>query len=334
MKKTSLAVAIGTLLCSTAAFAGDVALKGVEFGGVLEAEASYNSDYDDNDTSDLVLSTAEFAVSAEVNDWVSAEVTALYEEDDTDLEIDVASITIANGIWFATVGQQYLPFGSFETGAVSDPLTLELAEARESALLVGVESEGFSASAYLFNGDNKKHGDDEINSFGAALGYSLEGFSVNLGYISNLGDSDSLQEFAAVDADGEVNTEEHVAGYSVDLMYNMGDLTLIAEYIAAIDEFEDGELENNEPSTWNFEIGYSFALSGKDASVAFAYQGSDEARNGLELPEQRLLAALSVEVFENTALSFEYAYDSDYEEKDGGTDENASTVTALLSYEF
>ena len=47
----------------------------------------------------------------------------MYEEDDTDLEVDVATITIADpdGPWFVTGGQQYLPFGAFETNMVSGP---------------------------------------------------------------------------------------------------------------------------------------------------------------------------------------------------------------------
>jgi len=35
-----------------------------------------------------------------------------------------------------TAGQLYVPFGAFETGLISDPLTLEIGETRESTVLL------------------------------------------------------------------------------------------------------------------------------------------------------------------------------------------------------
>ena len=37
---------------------------------------------------------------------------------------------------------------------------------------------------------------------------------------------------------------------------------------------------------------------------------------------------------DNTALSFEWAHDTDYDVADGGTGENADTLTAQLAVEF
>jgi hypothetical protein len=92
----------------------------VTVSGLIEVEA-YTTDYEDladagagGDNSDIVLATAELGIDAQVNDWVNGNITFLYEEDDTDLEVDVAIITIANAdatpFYFAG-GQMYVPFG-------------------------------------------------------------------------------------------------------------------------------------------------------------------------------------------------------------------------------
>ena len=316
----------------------------IEIGGVVEVEAGWNDPYTGDDTSDVVVATVELGIAAQINDWVGSEIVLLYEEDDTDLEIDVATITIANpdGPWFVTSGQQYLPFGTFETNLVSDPLTLEIGETRESAVLLGIENDGFGAAVYVFNGDNKKDGDDRIDNFGAVAGYGQEGedsgFAVNVGYINDIGDSDSLQAAIADPSNlGSNDVADHVAGWSVDALFSSGPFVVIAEYVAAMDEFQVGELpfagRGAEPSAFNVEAGYNFMLGGKDATVAIAYQGTDEAF-ALDLPETRVLAAVSVEVMANTTVSLEWAHDEDYDPADGGTGESANTATAQLAVEF
>ena len=65
-----------------------------------------------------------------------------------------------------------------------------------------------------------------------------------------------------------------------------------------------------------------------------AYQETDEAV-ALELPEERLSAAISVEVMDNTTLSLEWAHDDDDSTADGGTGASGGdTVTGQLAVEF
>ena len=120
-------------------------------------------------------------------------------------------------------------------------------------------------------------------------------------------------------------------------MFSSGAFVVIAEYIAALDDFQATELafdgRGAEPSAFNVEAGYQFMLAGKDATVAIGYQGTDEAF-ALDLPETRVVATLSVEVMKNTSVSLEWAHDEDYDESDGGTGESANTATAQLAVEF
>jgi hypothetical protein len=47
-----------------------------------------------------------------------------------------------------------VPFGTFETHLVSDPLTLEIGETNETAVVAGFARGGFGGAVYVFNGDS------------------------------------------------------------------------------------------------------------------------------------------------------------------------------------
>jgi uncharacterized coiled-coil protein SlyX len=316
---------------------------GVEIGGVVEVAATHHSPYEGDDENDVSLATFELGVSAQITDWVEAGGSLLYEEDATDLEVDTAYITIANAEvspLFLTAGQIYLPFGAYETHLVSDPLTLEIGEARETAVQAGFVSGDFGGSLYVFNGTNKKDGKNRVGAWGVNLGFARESddhaWSMGLGYLSDLGDSDSLQEVIA-DNRGDNDIANRVAGWTAHAGAQFGPFGLIGEYLSASDGFDAGDVPwrggGARPSAFNLEAGYGFSLMGMDSVVAVAYQGSRQAL-ALELPRERWLVGLTIEILESTALSLEWAHDKDYGEGDGGTGEDADTVTAQLAVEF
>lgn len=319
--------------------------KRVQIGGVVEVEAGRNDPDSGDSSSDIVVATAEIGIAAQINDWVASEITLLYEEDDTDLEVDLATIAIANpdGPWFIVAGQQYLPFGTYETNLVSDPLTLAIGEIRETAVVAGIESNGFSGGVYAFNGGLDANGDSDIDAFGAFAGYSRESdsgtFAVNLGYISDIGDADGLQDTIQDNIDlAMLDYDDQVAGVTLDAMFSTGPFTFIVEYTKASDRFTMNELafrgRGAQPSAFNVEAGYGFTVAGRAATFALAWQETDEAV-ALGLPQKRVAAAVSVDVLDNTTLSFEWAHDDDYSVADGGSGENGGdTITGQLAVEF
>ncbi len=334
--------------------------ENIEIGGLLEVEGVYVDPFEGSSESDLVLATFELGIAAQVSDWVEAMASLLYEEDETDLEVDLAMITIANPDVtpvFFTAGQFYMPFGAYETNLVSDPLTLEIGETRETAAQLGFVYQGFGGSVYAFNGDNKINGDDQIGSWGANLAFAQERedltWSIGAGYINDLGDSDTLQD-SVVDnrAARQLEIEElrpeeaeqfsldpteRTGGWTANLALVYRDFNLIGEYLAATERFDPDSVsfkdKGAEPAAWNIELGYSFEVFGKESVAALAYQGTSEAVN-LELPETRWALGWSIGVFDNTALSFEYAYDTDYSTGNGGTGNNANAFVAQLAVEF
>ena len=177
----------------------------VEISGLVEVEAGHAEPYEGDSESDAVLATVELGVAAQITDWVSGEVLFLFEEDENDdnIDVDIGTLTIAppDGPWFVTGGRMYLPFGVYETTMISDPLTLELGEIRKTALMFGVEGENLYGAAFLYNGDNSKDDDNRLDNFGAVIGYAMEGdgmeFGLDLAYINDIGDTDTLQDAVA-----------------------------------------------------------------------------------------------------------------------------------------
>ena len=309
--------------------------EGLELGGLVEVEGFAGEDYAGEQSSDITLATVELGLHASVSNWVEGRLVFLYEEGETDFGVDAGTVTLGNpdaSPLFLTAGKMYLPFGNFTTGLISDPLTLELAETNESALLVGFEKDGAYGSVYAFNGDTGDGGGDTVEHFGARAGYATGRLDVGLGYLSSLGDSEALQDGLAT-----TDLQEYVGGANAYAVYESNGFTGVAEYVSATGAFETNELafggRGAEPSAYNLEAGYEVAVLGRPAEVAVAYQGSGEAL-ALGLPETRYLAGVSVSLNHRAALSFEWAHDEDYPIGEGGTGEEADTFTVQLAVEF
>ena len=314
----------------------------VEIGGAIELEAVHESPYEGDSTSDADVGTAELSLAVAVNDSVSSEIVVAKDDDDK-IELDTAILTYEppDSPFSATGGLQVVPFGVYDTNLISDPLTLELGETGKVSLVLGGEADRFHWSVFAFDGDNQPDGRQRVEGYGAAVGFAVEGqdsaFGLDVSWINDIGDSDSLQDAIAENL-GEAGVYDgHVSGMSASAGGSLGQASVLLEYVAALDAFEAGEVDfaerGAEPSAWMFELAYGFALGDRDATVAIGYQTSDEAL-ALELPESRVLAGLSVGISENVGLAVEWAQSDDYGIESGGTGETADTVTTVLSAEF
>jgi hypothetical protein len=333
--------------------------QGVTIGGAVEVEAFHtDSDgFSGDDASDINVATAELGVEAIINDWTTANLVLLWEEEDggdNNLSVDEATITIANeeaSPLYLVVGHTAVPFGRFETHMVSDPFTLDLGETKETVMLVGLQTGGFYASAYGFNGDLDDGGGNEIDNGGADVGFVWEGengsIDVGIGYINDIGDSDAVSDAVMANLPGGVDYENNIQGHGVHAMFSIGPFSMIGEYVTAADSFDaTNEMafngEDAEPSAWNLEAGLTFDISGHETTVAVGYQETEEAL-GFGLPESRISAAISVAVMDNTTFSIEWAHDEDYDSSDSalvematvnGTGNDSDTITGQLAVEF
>ena len=108
-------------------------LTGVKVYGLVQVEAQYHQDYEDTDTSDIVVDEMDFGIEARVNKWAKADIIFIYEEDGTPLGIDEAFLTLGNtdeSPLYMAEGQMYVPVGNFERNMLSDHLTVDMAETR------------------------------------------------------------------------------------------------------------------------------------------------------------------------------------------------------------
>lgn len=312
--------------------------KMVTLTGALEVESFFtdkNDDWEDEDGSDVELATADLGIDVQLAPWVSGHMLLSWDcEDDNSVGIDEAEIRLGGTEEipaYLAVGRLYVPFGSFETNMISDPLTLEIGEVREGAIQAGVETAGFYAAVYGFNAEvDAVDEEDEIASFGASAGYAFENETVSVdlggGYISNL-----LSAGMGELAEGDLTDE--VGGFSGYLIANIGPFGLIGEYVTAVEEIENTEgWVIDEPGAWNAELGFTFEAAQKEITLAAAYQGTEECVGFL--PETRLMGGVGLALTDSVGLSAQYAYDEDYDVADGGTGEDKNTVTFQIALEF
>ena len=307
----------------------------VSISGLVQVEAQFNQDYDGTDTSDFVVDEVDLVIEAKVHKFAKAKIGFIYEEDGTPLEIDEAFLTLGNAPLNLTVGQMYVPFGDFSSHMISDPLTLELAEAREKAAQVNFEAGLVNGSVYIFNGTTQEDAQDKIDHYGANIGFSRdsENISYDLGlhYISDLGDSDGVTDVLPDDFTNYIDA----IGTHINL--NIGAISLYAEYLTALDRFNVNQLSFNgkgaKPQAWNVELGYSFKMAAKDMTIALGYQGTEDAL-AMGLPETRYLVAGSMEIYDNTTLSIEYNHSEDYKQSEAGTDKEVDNFTFQIAVAF
>ncbi len=317
-------------------------LDSITISGAVEVEAGYESmDYSDpgnpdTDSSDIALATVELGIDAEINEHISGHVLLLWEEDDTEpVDLDEGFISVSGGDvvpLYLDAGKMYVPFGGFGSHFISDPLTLEIGETRESAIRAGFANDMFDVSLSVFNGDiDELTGDDEIGSMVGSIVFTLPensvpdfGLSMGVSYITNIADSDGLSGEVAA---GALN--DYVPGLGVFASASIMDKFFIeAEYLGATDSFAPGELSFDnglayKPRAYNFEFAYAM---NDELEMGVRYEGGKDL--GDFLPEKQYGLVLSYSIFENTSLGIEFLH-GEFENND-----ERDLITTQFAVEF
>ncbi|MBF0270548.1 MAG: LbtU family siderophore porin [Magnetococcales bacterium] len=326
----------------------------ITLSGAVDVRANTVETFKNAATSDVVIDTVKLGIDVKIADMVTGRIVFLHEEpynapDTAFVDVDEATITLGDTErqpLYLTAGRKTVPFGKFTTNLISDPLTMQLGETKESVLEVGFQHKGGYGSVYAFNGNAQKAGgNDTIDQFGANLGYGGKIREVTFDFggslINSLEDSEVLtSRIATVNA-----MQQHIGGAGLHAQVGFSGFTLIGEYITALDRFAPTELAWNgggaKPSAWNLEAGYGFTMMGKETTIAGAWQGSEEALGlggGLGFPENRLMVGFSMGIYDHTTLAMEWMHDKDYNTTDistaPGTNNTANTGTVKLAVEF
>lgn len=316
---------------------GDRWVDRLQISGLIEVEAYHEKvDYKDptspdETTSDVDLATVELVVDARVVAHVDGHVMFKYEDDD--VFVDEGFIVLTGGDAFPAyliAGRQYIPFGDFDSHFVTDPNTLILGETNVGSGVAGYRfgGERIEISVGAFNGKiDKVGGDNAIDSVVASIvAQPFEALMVGASYTSNLASSDTFSEFVIDPIDDLVGAWSAFVNFQFFERFKF-----IAEYVAAVDNFNTGEIydaadmQERQPSAWNLELA---AVIVDRLELAVRYGGSEDG--GAEfLPESQYGSVLNWGFFKNTNLAFEYLHDK-YEDDTQETD----TLTVQLAVEF
>jgi hypothetical protein len=321
---------ISAIVLTTATASTQAEIKNFDISGLIETEIAFSNSDTNGDTSDIVVPTVELGIETTFSDQVSASIVLLSEDigsaEQTDVTVDQAIVNLALGKATVTVGQTYIPFGSFETGVISDPLTLELAETAETVIMYGREMEsGLSYSVYAFNGDVELATEDEINDFGFNIAVVQDNWSVGIAYISNIADANTISDGRT----GNANTDD-VAGLNVVARISAGALSLYFEHVMALDKFRAGDFGGDittdaEPAATHVEIGYE--LDDRSA-IAVSISSTDEAAE-MGVPYENMSAiAYRRALYENASYAVEFLSADEY------GNNSDSILTVQLAVEF
>lgn len=274
--------------------------------------------------------------------------------------------------FYVTMGQLYMPFGTYSTTMISSPLTKTLARVQARAIVLGYKQQApnsFYAATYIFKGDSHASETSHVNNGGINLGYSFttnRKFSVDVGVgvIANMADSVGMQDTGndplfcgfGGDATSEGDTEacgneklvHRVPAYDVHTILGVGsNLQFIGEYITASTDFNTQDMSINghgaKPQAANAELVYTLPMFRKPTSISIGYGMSKDAL-AIGLPAKRYSFVINRSFWKSTLQTLEFRHDIDYNKNDtssgssvagpNGSGKASNTVTAQFDYYF
>jgi len=325
----------------------------LEFGGVLADTKMKKGE--SKSESDLNLTTVELVVQAEVNKWFNAAMILKYEDptfaaaiEESGLRLDVGVVTIGNPQKFPlslTAGALYVPFGALlthfpDSPLVDQPMTLDLGETREKAVLLALNYQDFLVSGYVFKGDMNKTGEENrIKTFGLDANYVFKtdkGFGARIGasYISNIADSIGLTEY--LHGLNVYSLKNYVGGFDGYLSLSYSNFFLDLEYMTALRDFAPDEIATGtgkgaKPMVWNIEAGYNYDW-GRNLEIVLKFAGSRETES-LGYPRWRYGIGLNQTIFAGIIGSLAYFHD-EFDDLDGEGRDSRDMVFGQLAVEF
>lgn len=281
---------ISTLVSTSAYAEPTLELSGLVEMSIAKAES-------DNKTQ-AAVDTVELAITAAMNDSISAEIVLLQEDmntdDQTDFEVDTAFIHMETGLGTVSAGKFTVPFTTGETNMIEDPTTL-IEPAGVGLVLSGAA--GFvEYSLYTIDPAKDDTADITGNAYAdqGELGFGdVAGMNVNVPFNDDIALNAS---YAKID---------DKTGASAALVASMGGFGVILEGTSI-----EGEDENRT----NIEVSYDLGMGTLAASVQKDGEGNEFRSLGF-----------STDIYENTALNFQYM-------NDDSANENA--MSAMLAYQF
>lgn len=314
----------------------------ISFDGIIETEVGYameDLNGDETSAGSISLATVALGLDMDIVKHVSGHLVMMYEQGEADgaVLVDEGFISL-NGEdiipLYLNAGKFYVPFGNYATHMLSDPLTLEMGETQQTALLAGFANSWIDTGVAVLNGDvdDSREQNDHLDTFVLKVSATLSenavsgfGLSGGLSYMSSIADTDGLEE--VFDDAGISLDKDDVPGIGGWISASIADMFFLEiEYITAIEAFdadEQGLGEDRKFGALNLELAYAPI----EKLIIAARYGRTMDTEGF-FPESQLGAAVSYGLFERTTLGIEYLI-NDFHNTDTNT-----LITARLAVEF
>jgi hypothetical protein len=302
--------------------------------GIIEAQANYTGRGGQASTTDIDVTNMSLdTLILGPSDWILGFVElsfdntipagSFYRLSNSHVYVNKAFITIGNFVkspFYGSVGQFYVPYGTYASVMVSDTLPKLLARTKARSVLIGAQQQdknAFYGAAYLFRGDSHAASVSKINNGGLNLGYRFDQCvikgDVGVGIIANLADSTGMQSVLS----GAEQLVHRVPAYNLRGFITVGkSLNLIGEYTGASTSFNVNNMSFNghgaKPWAADTQVSYSFnVFDSKPSSIGIGYAKTGEAL-AIGLPIDRYSAVFNTSLLRNTLQSLEFHRDREY----------------------
>ena len=322
----------------------------IQVSGALQAQFYSSSAFTPNSanggaTSGMALSTGELDFNATASSWATAfmaldfngsPVSTGNRNPNSAIYLERGFLTLGNlnkaPIYFS-MGEMYSPFGAYSTSMVSTPMTQSMMEIRTPTAVLGYSAHNIFASVYTYQGGEVSGTNQVFKQGGVDAGYKAtfhgtDSIGFGTGFVSNIADSQGMQGtgysttnasyFSGFGATSTSNNLIHaVGGGDVNGSLTVGRVTLIGEYITALEKFSPLDLTYNsagaQPSAVHGEVDYILPFLPKKFSTALgvSYDHTSQAL-ALNLEQNKYAVFLNTNIWRETVESIEYNYQADY----------------------
>jgi len=280
------------------------------------AEVALASTDEDDGKTDLYLDAVELTVDGTVNEFISFSTTLKYEDDpdsDSDFNVDEAIVTLGeeDGNVSLTLGMTGIPFGVIDGSTWTGPLTDDFSDNTDDIAILTFGAGAFGIEAYAFKADQEN--DDNIENFGANIGFEQDGLVLGAGFLNNIGNTEAFGQ------------TEKSAAFRINASYTMGDIMVSAEHLQA-SKFDD--LNGAKPSASHIALDVGTDVIGAPGVIALGYSTTDDAES-MDLGESLLVTSVSRELGDNAETILEFTREEPY-----GNGDAVNTVNLVLSASF
>lgn len=286
-----------------------------DFKGLLKLDVSA-----DASGSDINVGKLELMFDRQINKQVDIHLMLLHEEDaanNASAVFDESSIIFNTGNYQLTAGREVVPFGIFDTLVVSQPLTLQLVEAKESVVKIERNDHSLNYAGYIFSGESLAGKTTRIDGFGFSINGETDAAHWGVAYINHIGDSETLQELGGT-------VQSKVPGAAFAISTSLDEIRFVFEAITALGAFQVGDYagkvkNSSKPMVYAIDLGFR--------QLGFSYQASEQA-DFSGLAASLLLVSWKQSLADGLQLGVELSSAKDY------LNQTSESLLVQLSAEF